>query len=141
MPLSSIQRAKPRATATTCAVLAAIALAVCAPSAYAGLNCGDMPILKPASVVPAVQADVQEKVESIRARALKDRRRFIVAQRQEMRAKFPQIDQGLLDRYLLWSTCQAIEDDKNVAPAQAFDEYAGLYRQISEPIKAPEHAE
>ena len=141
MHVSSSQRAKPRAIVAAHAFLAVLALACCAPPARAGLNCGDMPILQPASIVPAVQTDVQEKVEIIRAHALKDRRRFIVAQRQDMRAKYPQIDPVLLDSYVLWTTCQSIEDDKNLAPAQAFDEYSDLYRQLSEPIKAPEHAE
>ncbi len=100
-----------------------------------------MPVLQPASVVQSVQTEAQETAERIRMHPVGDRRHFIVTERQEMRAKYPQVDQSLLDSFLLWTTCQAIEEDKHLAPTQAFDEYSGLYRQLSEPIKPPAHAE
>jgi len=131
----------PRATVAAQTLIAALALAACARSACASLNCGPMPALQPASVAQAIQSEAQETAERIRQHPAGDRRHFAVSQRKDLREKYPQVDPLLLDSVLLWTTCQDIEDDKQLALPQAFDEYSGLYRLLSEPIKAPANAE
>ncbi len=140
MPMSSVNCVKPRRRAAG-VLIAAVALAWCTPAARAALTCEDMPVLQPANAIQGVAADAQEKAELIRNFPPADRRHFIISQRQDLRAKYPLIDPLLLDRFLLWTTCEAIDQDTRLSPSQAFDEYSGLYRQLSEPIKAPAHAE
>jgi hypothetical protein len=101
-----------------------------------------MPELLPADIAREVREDAEEKTVLIRnTQHGIDKRHFVLLQRQEMREKFPAVDKPLLDSFLMWTTCEAIAHDKELAATQAFDEYADLYRLLSEPIKAPAHAE
>jgi hypothetical protein len=110
--------------------------------AYAALQCGPQPEITPAEQTAQVKSDTESKAILImHAEPGVNLRRLVSSQRTELRQKYPDVAAATLDSYLMWVACRAISDDPSRDGSQKFDEYADLYRILSEPIRSPAHAE
>lgn len=109
----------------------------CFDPALAALPCGDQPVI-PSADEAQIRPDAIAKTALIRhAPANTNMRVLVTTTRNELRHKFADIDKLTVDHYLLWVTCQSIAADYSLAPTQKFDEYALLYRLMSETIAGP----
>jgi hypothetical protein len=115
-------------------VVAILSLGAIQP-AMGSLPCGPRPEVGSGALATQLKGDIENTANLIHhAPPSPNLRRFVTAQRRELRQKYPSIERPALDVYLVWATCQTISKDPTLASSQGFDEYANFYRLLTEPI-------
>jgi hypothetical protein len=107
----------------------------------AALTCGPQPDIAPAELRTRIDGDAKVAATVILQARPPLSRRFVVAQRNEMRHKYAAVEPVAIDRFMLWATCQVISNDPTQTGSQKFDRYADVYRLMSEPGKDTAPAE
>jgi hypothetical protein len=128
---------KPRLSSVLVIVFAALGAGGVRLAHAGGLTCGSQP-----AIIDQAKSAIKAKVDLIlQAPPNTNMRGLISARRHALHEKFTDVEPLQIDAYLLWMTCKTLSADPEQSASQKFDKYAGLYRLLSEPIKAPSHPE
>ena len=97
----------------------------------AQVNCGAEPHDVPVEVQEELKGDVQGKAQLFtRLLGEAQLQGAVDATRRELNEKHRDIDQSQLDRYMLWTTCQAILADRTLTPQEKIDQYLRVYKVL-----------
>jgi hypothetical protein len=126
--------------AFTVAMIFAAIFGGCLRPAAAALTCGAHPENVPVNIAEQLKGDTEGKARAIlQAPPNVDQRALTTTKRRELRQKYGTVEPTLLDQNLLWVACQTISNDPALAASQKFDEYAKVYRFLTEPMGKAAH--
>jgi hypothetical protein len=111
--------------------MAVIAAALFSGPVAAQVNCGAQPHDVPIEVQEQLKGDIQGKAQMF-TRLLGDAQLqgAVDSTRHELNEKHRDIDQSQLDRYMLWTTCQAILVDPKLTPQEKVEQYLRVYKAL-----------
>ena len=114
-------------------LLIALALALSCES-HAQVNCGNQPSDVPPDIQQQFQGDVEGKA-AVFTKLLGDvnLKGKVDSSRSEVYQKYKNLDKSVVDRYMIWVSCQAILQDKTLAPAEKVQLWIQIYRQLQTP--------
>jgi hypothetical protein len=100
-------------------------------AAQTQINCGAEPRDVPIEVQEQLKGDIQGKAQLF-TRLLGDAQLqgAIDSTRHEVNEKHQNLDQSQLDRYMLWTMCQAILADKTLTSQEKVEQYLRVYKTL-----------
>lgn len=98
------------------------------------VNCGNQPTDVPPDIQQQFQGDVEGKA-TIFTKLLGDvnLKGKVDSSRSEVYQKYKNLDKSVVDQYMIWVSCQAILQDKSLAPAQKIQLWIEIYKQLQVP--------
>ncbi|MET4279831.1 MULTISPECIES: hypothetical protein [unclassified Bradyrhizobium] len=117
------------------ALLSFAALSWCL-NAQAQVNCGPQPADVPPDVQLRIRGDVEGKAQVFtRLLGDVDLKGKVDSSRKEVHQKYRDLDKSVIDRYMIWVSCQNIMQDKELKPPEKNRLWIDIYRELIKPSK------
>jgi hypothetical protein len=102
--------------------------------ANAQVNCGNQPSEVPPDVAQRIQGDVEGKAQAF-TKLLGDvnLKGKVDTSRNEVHQKYNDLDKTVIDRYMIWVSCQSILQDKDLKPPERNKLWLEIYRELRKP--------
>ncbi|MBY5484657.1 hypothetical protein HFO87_09250 [Rhizobium leguminosarum] len=103
---------------------------------HAQVSCGAQPVDVPPDVQQSFKGDVEGKAQLF-TRLLGDVNLAgeVETSRDEIHQKYKNLDQSVIDRYMIWVSCQGIMQDQRLSPAEKTRLWIQVYQELSRPSK------
>jgi hypothetical protein len=104
---------------------------LCSWPAAAQVSCGDQPRDVPVEVQEQLKGDVQGRAHVFsRLLDAAELQGKVESTRRELYERHRDIDKSQLDRYMLWTTCQAIMADRTLTSQEKIAQYLVVYKAL-----------